>query len=367
MPPKRNKEKVEKKEKKDRKKKGKIVEEEEEDVPAPPKKKGKIGEEEKEEDVPAPPKKVAKVLKKPTAVIGQEALVTRVKKGGKGVKNPGLIPDAAVVIAQVGEEEDEDELEDGGLTTGGQNQAALVPNIRKSPRLTGKFAASARKTAAAAAGAAKKKRGRAAQATKPRSRSSSRSGSSVVDLEEGEESAADSAEGEEDGDGTSAATKKTGKRGRKPTIHLSQEQEIEAIEFVKANPCFYDKSDDQWFQQSALDYKWEPLVKSLKKFSYQELLQWWNSFRTRYGKVKKKKDQSGSGVVHLTEREEFVYSHGNFLYAHIRQQVNRKPTKKIRKKLALTPMDDDEPDAQVVAGVEENPGKYIFIFLLNVS
>ena len=319
------------------------------------KKKIQMGEE--EADGP-PSKKTMKIdKKKSSAVIG-------VKKGGK-VKNRVAAAAVAAVAAQ------EEEIVEEEVTTGGQDQAALVPLLvmRSSPRFAKKTAAGAKKAAAAAAGGAAKKRGRPAQATKSRSRSRSRSGSrsssegvvkSVTSPEESEESAID-----EEQDGTSAGTTK--KRGRKPTVHLTREQEIEAIEFVKANPCFYDKSDDQWFQQSALDYKWEHLVKSLKKYSYQELLQWWNSFRTRYGKVKKKKDKSGSGVVHLTEREEFVYSHGNFLYAHIRQQVNRKPTNKIRKKLALTPMDDDEPDAQVVAGVEENPGKYIFIFLFNVS
>ena len=183
------------------------------------------------------------------------------------------------------------------------------------------------------------------------------------------ETSAASEEEEEVGDGPSAA-KKAKKRGRKSTIRLTRQQETEAVEFIKGHPCFYDKSADDWASQAQLDYKWTPLTIQLGH-TYKELLQWWTSFRTRYSKIHKKKGKSGSGLITLTDREQFVWDHAAFLFDHVRHQVNRKPTKAIKKKTAsqsLPPLDDDEEAAQVVvAGVDDNQGKYVFIFLLNVS
>ena len=64
--------------------------------------------------------------------------------------------------------------------------------------------------------------------------------------------------------------KKKGRLQRQPNINLTNAEQLELLEFIKANEYLYNKEDGDWLKQKDLQHKWDPICQKLSK-SYQEL------------------------------------------------------------------------------------------------
>ena len=94
--------------------------------------------------------------------------------------------------------------------------------------------------------------------------------------------------------GRRSATKRVGKRARLGPV-FSDEDEASIIEFVKAHPELYTKENARYLDKSRKDSLWKELGQQLGRTGA-EVQRWFNSQRTRYGKITSKQRKSGQGA-----------------------------------------------------------------------
>ena len=108
---------------------------------------------------------------------------------------------------------------------------------------------------------------------------------------------------------------------KKETVALSDDQEDMLVKWIKANPIFYDKGKGN-FKNKKGDKQvlWAQKAATMGLIPGQ-LTTWYESNRTRYGKLVKHK--SGQFPQRLTDRQEWLIKSFDFLKPHIYRQPTR--------------------------------------------
>ena len=98
---------------------------------------------------------------------------------------------------------------------------------------------------------------------------------------------------------------------------FTDSQEISIVEFVKQHPELYDKEHPRFHDRSRREALWAEISAELK-FQPFDVRCWFESQRTRYGKLSKL--QSGQAPREMTKRQSWVYQQMGFLKTHIRRK-----------------------------------------------
>ena len=85
----------------------------------------------------------------------------------------------------------------------------------------------------------------------------------------------------------------------------------------------YDKTKNDYRKTDLKKKLWTDKGASLD-ITYEEIVQWYESQRTRFGKLLKTK--SGQATKILTEREQWILRNFEFLRLHITRQQGRVPS-----------------------------------------
>ena len=113
---------------------------------------------------------------------------------------------------------------------------------------------------------------------------------------------------------------KSTKRKRKDPCLLDDATADEVVNWIKDNPMLYNKGDKKYKFALKKKEMWKAKAESINK-TYEELYVWYESLRTRYGRLVKTK--SGQGAPKLTDREQWIVKSFDFLKGHIHPQPSR--------------------------------------------
>jgi hypothetical protein len=115
-----------------------------------------------------------------------------------------------------------------------------------------------------------------------------------------------------------SVTSKASQRGKKTKLHsfLTEEEEQSMVDWLEENPVFYNKKLKAYKDMAKKECLWREKSAELGK-DVAELKTWYTSLRSRFGRLKKKK--SGQEDVEMTERDEWVYNHFQFLTPYVHE------------------------------------------------
>ena len=159
----------------------------------------------------------------------------------------------------------------------------------------------------------------------------------------------------------------------KQWVPLEPDEEESMVNFLKDNPCIYNKKLKDYRDKKKKERLWEEQAASLgRTMSVEMLMHWFESMRTRYGRItkeadKKKKSGAGGGVVSLTERDTWIVQSFAFLAEHI-VRVHGNPCVSLKARISAAqpsasrsfqPLDtetetEDEGDVQPVQQAEDD-------------
>ena len=98
---------------------------------------------------------------------------------------------------------------------------------------------------------------------------------------------------------------------------FTDSQEIAIVEFVKEHPEMYGKEHGRFHDRHRKEALWAEISAELKLQPF-DVRRWFESQRTRYGKLSKL--QSGQASREMTKRQSWVYQQMGFLKTHIRRK-----------------------------------------------
>ncbi|XP_014679360.1 PREDICTED: uncharacterized protein LOC106819216 isoform X2 [Priapulus caudatus] len=176
--------------------------------------------------------------------------------------------------------------------------------------------------------------------------------------------AAQTHESDVDTDAASVTSKTSvARKGKKTKIHssLTEEEEQSMVDWLAENTVFYNKRMKAYKDMTKKESLWREKAAELGK-DVAELKLWYSSLRTRFGRLKKKK--SGQEDVEMTERDEWVYNHFQFLVPYV-HEVQPKTT--MKQKIAVTTtsiraaqededIGDDDINDTVIEPSQQTPG-----------
>ena len=126
-----------------------------------------------------------------------------------------------------------------------------------------------------------------------------------------------------------------GKKRRSKETKLTREQEDEVIQFVQDNPLLYDKADLNHKDSAKRERLWELKAEKMG-LPKKGIKTWFNSQRSRYGQLVRKK--SGQGAPRHTQKQQWLLQKMAFIRPHIQHHVKHRPVVPIR------PPEDEEED-----------------------
>ncbi|XP_014675988.1 PREDICTED: uncharacterized protein LOC106815965 [Priapulus caudatus] len=155
------------------------------------------------------------------------------------------------------------------------------------------------------------------------------------------------------------------RKGRKNKFYsfLTEEEEQSMVDWLTENTVFYNKKMKAYKDMTKKEFLWREKAAELGK-DVAELKLWYSSLRTRFGRLNKKK--SGQEDVEMTERDEWVYNHFQFLAPYI-HEVQPKTTVSMKQKIAVTTtsigaaqededIGDDDIDDTPIEPSQQTPG-----------
>ncbi len=104
---------------------------------------------------------------------------------------------------------------------------------------------------------------------------------------------------------------------------LTLKEEDDMAEWLKMNPCLYNKKLETYRNTNMKKRLWEEKAAEFSNVDVdvEYLLSWYKSMRTRYGKLSKL--PTGSGAQELTERDAGILRKFAWLKSHISRQRGR--------------------------------------------
>ncbi len=102
---------------------------------------------------------------------------------------------------------------------------------------------------------------------------------------------------------------------------LTFEEEDDMAEWLKMNPCLYNKKLETYRNTDMKKRLWEEKAAEFSNVDVEYLLSWYKSMRTRYGKLSKL--PTGTGAHELTERDAGILKKFAWLKSHISRQRGR--------------------------------------------
>ena len=119
----------------------------------------------------------------------------------------------------------------------------------------------------------------------------------------------------------SAPPTATAAKKKKKSLVLSDEQEMELADWLKENPMLYTKSMKEYKDTAKKIDLWNSKAAELDLESGPLLKTWYESVRTKVGKLSDKK--SGSATKDMTDRDTFLMQNFGFLASHIARVKGR--------------------------------------------
>lgn len=113
---------------------------------------------------------------------------------------------------------------------------------------------------------------------------------------------------------SSQVARRQKKEVRAEPLHLDVDQETQVSEFLKDNPFLYTKGDRDFKNAKLKIAKWEEMADLLGVAS-DKLLTWYNTIRTRIGKLTT--DKSGQPPPNFSDRDQEILTAFAFLKDHI--------------------------------------------------
>ena len=107
-----------------------------------------------------------------------------------------------------------------------------------------------------------------------------------------------------------------GQDARGKGVQFNRRMEGEIVEWLQANPLLYDRGHTDYKSRHKKDRVMEEEAKRLG-VTKDQLSRWIHTKRTRYGKLTKKIEKSGSGRVPLTDLDRWILDKFSFMSAHI--------------------------------------------------
>ncbi len=107
-------------------------------------------------------------------------------------------------------------------------------------------------------------------------------------------------------------------RQKKQLRQLIHEEEDDMAEWLKSNPCLYNKKLEDYRKTDMKQRLWEDKAAEFPNVDVACLLGWYKSIRTRFGKLSK--IPSGSGAQEVTNRDASIFTKFAFLKTHITRQ-----------------------------------------------
>jgi hypothetical protein len=101
---------------------------------------------------------------------------------------------------------------------------------------------------------------------------------------------------------------------KKRLTDLTPEQEQEMVEWLEVHPLLWNKKMFDYKDKGKKEAFWITQADKMGK-ELEMIMTWYRSIRTRFGRLKKQ--PSGSGQAELTERDQWVLAHFEFLRPYI--------------------------------------------------
>ena len=138
---------------------------------------------------------------------------------------------------------------------------------------------------------------------------------------------------------------------------LTEEEEEAMVEFLTEHEVLYNKKLQDYRDKNKKQALWDEIAATLGK-DVKLLQTWYDSVRTRYGKILKDNKKSGSGLDHLIQRQQWIFTKFGFLHQFIapcpRRSLGRLETKSAHAPTTVTgdgPDDDDDYHTSMVSSL----------------
>jgi hypothetical protein len=146
-----------------------------------------------------------------------------------------------------------------------------------------------------------------------------------------------------------ACSSKGLKRKRQPATIMSEQDEATLAEWLRGHECIYRKAKKQYKDSAHKASLWADKAKEMKLESGALLQTWYNSIRTRVGKLYK--ERSGAAAKEMSDRDKFIWANFSFLADHITRTKGRTA-------FSLMPM-TAVPSTQESIGAVEDSGSEV--------
>ena len=98
---------------------------------------------------------------------------------------------------------------------------------------------------------------------------------------------------------------------------FTDDQVLELVELIKAQPCLYNKKDRLWINPVHKEAVWKDIASHFPSCTFQQVKKYFEKKRTDFGKIEKRESKSGAPLRDRTTREEIVMTTWAFLSGHI--------------------------------------------------
>ena len=116
--------------------------------------------------------------------------------------------------------------------------------------------------------------------------------------------------------------KKPAKKQYSKKLYISKEKEQDIIEWLKDNPCLFNKKEPGFMDQAKKNALWATKAESIG-LTTKQLTRWFKSTRTSFGKISKEVNKSGSAPAELSDRQNWILTNFEFLAPHIKRMRGR--------------------------------------------